>query len=112
MKPKEINTDNIIWDRDKTCELVRKAFRILRKQGLECHFRYDYDKFDTHGADVYIDARRWKSFRKCESIHDNVVHVNFEMDNDTSAKIVSVFMDLGIHIKWNGSEGRCIEIIG
>ena len=97
-------------NRNKTCELVRKAFRILRKDGLECHFRYDYDKFDTHNAHVSVDARVWKDFRNCNK--QDAAWVNFSMDDGTSAKVVSVFMDLGIHIKWNGSEGKCIEIIG
>ena len=97
-------------NREKTCELVRKAFRILRKDGLECHLQYDRydDKFDT--ADVCIDARRWKDFRHCNN--QDVALVNFSMDDGTSAKVVSVFMDLGIHIKWNGSEAICIEIQG
>ena len=97
-------------NRDKTCELVRKAFRILRKDGLDCHFRYDYDKFDTHNADVSVDAKIWKAFRHCDD--QDVAWVSFSMDDGTSAKVVSVFMDLGIHIKWNGQEGRCIEIQG
>jgi len=100
----------INWNElERKCEAIRNAFRMMRKEGITCHFKYDYDKFDTHEANASIPAKEWKKFHYGEI---SECRISFETDGKTGKKIVGVLGKLGIHYQWDGSDSMCIVLFG
>ena len=96
-------------NRKEAADKIRKCFREFRTEGLDAHFRYNYDKFETHDADVYLDAKLWKAFRLGD--YDKV-YLSFRMEQDFSRKIISSLDKHGIHYSWDGHLASAIILHG